>query len=123
MTDAVAAVKRGAKLLDTYVPGWAKKINLKTFDLGDASYCVLGQVHKDFDAALYDLADIAIKKTIAPLRNIQTASGESLAEDISNNTTASIDASYYGFDAGSNASYEALTTQWLREFAKRGVKR
>lgn len=37
-------VERGAKLLDTKLPGWHKQIKLNRLDLSDGCRCVLGQL-------------------------------------------------------------------------------
>lgn len=39
-----AAVKRGAKLLDSVKPGWEDKINLEKLEMGSCSDCIVGQV-------------------------------------------------------------------------------
>jgi hypothetical protein len=36
-------VVEGAKLLDLAIPGWWDNVNLTTFDMSDADFCVLGQ--------------------------------------------------------------------------------
>lgn len=41
---------RGALHLDEHHPGWAKKINLETFNLDDATKCVVGQVSGYYDS-------------------------------------------------------------------------
>ena len=38
------AIIKSAKLLDTTVPGWYKKINLKKLDMPNTSLCMLGQL-------------------------------------------------------------------------------
>jgi hypothetical protein len=43
---AAARVKRGAKWLDQNVPGWERRINVRTLDLENGSSCICGQVFK-----------------------------------------------------------------------------
>ena len=38
-------VERGATLLDAEQPGWCKRIDLVTLDMGDTEQCVLGQMY------------------------------------------------------------------------------
>lgn len=37
-------VARGAALLDEKVPGWDRRINLGSLDLGDGDCCIIGQL-------------------------------------------------------------------------------
>lgn len=121
MTPAVAAVKRGAKLLDTYKPGWAKKINLDKFDLGDTKHCVLGQVHRDFSKGVSQLAQTAVAAAVGKLPlNVQLEGGVTLRDQMQ--TTADIDPFHYGFDAHENENYEALSAQWVREITRRTTR-
>lgn len=46
--EARERVARGAALLDEKYPGWADRINLERFDLGNACTCVLGQLEGFF---------------------------------------------------------------------------
>lgn len=49
MADTYAArVKRGARLLDEKVPGWAGKVNVERLDMTDCESCVVGQVFGEF---------------------------------------------------------------------------
>ena len=45
MTDSIEqrAVARGAKFLDSILPGWYKRVNLNTLDMSDGTMCILGQ--------------------------------------------------------------------------------
>jgi len=40
-------VQRGVEWLDQHVPDWANLIKLKTFDIGNSSQCVLGQIYQE----------------------------------------------------------------------------
>jgi hypothetical protein len=53
--EARDRAKRGAELLDSKIPGWADEINLDSFDIGDESGCVLGQLRGDFFEAVDSL--------------------------------------------------------------------
>ena len=43
---------RGAAYLDEVDPGWYRQVDVRTMELGDASCCVLGQLHGDFRIGL-----------------------------------------------------------------------
>lgn len=131
MTEQVAAVKRGAKLLDKFEPTWAKKVNLKKFNIADTNMCVLGQVHQEFARGLQDLATKAITKTILSQRNadIRLSGDESLQEYVETVVDgAELDGAYYGFDSdGSselepNEEWEHLGSQWVKEITRRKKK-
>lgn len=47
-------IDHGIKVLDEKKPGWIDQIDLEQFDLGDASYCVCGQLFAD---EAYELGD------------------------------------------------------------------
>jgi hypothetical protein len=49
-------VARGAALLDSYDPQWYDKIDLDTLDLGNTSWCVLGQL---FEPVVCPMCEIA----------------------------------------------------------------
>lgn len=55
-TEARERAERGAALLDREEPGWADRINLSTFDLGDGCLCVLGQVYSRYAEGIKALA-------------------------------------------------------------------
>lgn len=44
--SAKAAIAKGAKRLDKYVPGWADKIGIKKFNIDSDLNCILGQLSK-----------------------------------------------------------------------------
>ena len=46
-TEALAAARRGAALLDERSPGWREKINLDELDTNSCYKCVLGQTYAD----------------------------------------------------------------------------
>ena|SRR6202035_5026009 len=46
---------RGALYLDEHHPGWAKKINLETFDISSITDCVVGQIAGYYDCHAKDL--------------------------------------------------------------------
>lgn len=52
-------VHRGAKVLDQVVPGWEKRVNLKTLHMGSSTLCMLGQLFGDD-------AETAIAKEMYP---------------------------------------------------------
>jgi hypothetical protein len=106
-------VNRGAKLLDTLEPKWAKKVKLQKFDLGSGLHCVLGQVHGEFTTGLMDLAHKALVKQL----NGMTVKLDKWSD-------LRIDAPYYGFDAsGTSQTYDAdmelLSAQWVKAITKR----
>jgi len=105
-TEAAVIVRRGVKLLDSIKPNWFKKINLKEFDLGDGSMCVLGQVYGDFTAAVNDIATDAVKNLAK--RTKLVFQDEPILDPV-----------YYGFDRSSAAGYEDLAHEWQLVIAKR----
>lgn len=48
--SVTSPVSRGAKLLDSALPGWANKINVETLDLSGARMCILGQLYGSSEA-------------------------------------------------------------------------
>ena len=46
---------RGAKLLDEKSPGWAKRVHLRSIDMSDPFYCVLGQRYGTYSDGLLEL--------------------------------------------------------------------
>lgn len=118
-SEAAQAVARGVKLLDTYQPKWFKKIDLKKFDLGDNMHCVLGQVHRGFTNGLQIMAEKAIKAAVKGIKlDVEFSNGDTLKQ-LLENVGSEVDAVHYGFDASSNASYEALTTHWVNAIERR----
>lgn len=131
MTEQVAAVKRGAKLLDKFEPKWAKKINLRKFNIADTNMCVLGQVHREFTSGLQDLAVKALTHTIVNQRNsdVRLSGDESLQSYVAEIADGiELDGAYYGFDSDGasdlepNEEWEALGSQWVREITRRKKK-
>lgn len=124
MTAEVAAVKRGAKLLDTVQPNWAKNINLDKLDLGSTEHCVLGQVHSDFQQGLQNIAEQAIARLVKALprevRSVKLEHGP-LDEQLVDQNSFELDGYHYGFNAASsqNGEFEALTKAWTREIVAR----
>jgi hypothetical protein len=53
--DFQLAAKKGAALLDEHHPGWARAIHQINLDLGDSTYCVLGQLYGDYHRGLSEL--------------------------------------------------------------------
>lgn len=49
------AAKRGAHLLDERMPGWAKRINPATLDMGSGCQCVLGQTYGEYEDGVQTL--------------------------------------------------------------------
>jgi hypothetical protein len=43
-------VAKGAELLDTHEPGWARWVNPHLLDQADEVFCVLGQLHGSYEA-------------------------------------------------------------------------
>ena len=41
-------IREAADILDEMVPGWYKKINLDTLDMGENKLCILGQVYGNY---------------------------------------------------------------------------
>lgn len=118
-SEARRIVNRGVKLLDTYAPGWAKKVNLKKFALDDPDMCVLGQTHRAFDKGLQDIAEKAIGKELKKLTSKVELSGYTTDELSSMISELEIDSNYYGFNADGNEEFEALSNQWVRIITKR----
>lgn len=123
MYQETVAVKRGAKLLDSLVPNWPRKIRKSTLELDDPSMCVLGQVWGNFHSGLRKMAEKAIHVHLkaSPLKKIRTPDGNIVSDLVENATE--INAEFYGFDIldTNNASYERLGQAWLREIdARRG---
>jgi hypothetical protein len=51
------AVQNGMALLDETNPGWTRKINLKTLDMGRFNRCVLGQIYFGYEEGVETLFD------------------------------------------------------------------
>jgi hypothetical protein len=45
-------VERGATYLDEVDPGWYRRVDSDTLELGDGQHCVLGQLHGEFRLGL-----------------------------------------------------------------------
>lgn len=45
-------VQRGAAYLDEVDPGWHRRVDVETLELGDGQQCVLGQLHGEFRLGL-----------------------------------------------------------------------
>lgn len=54
MASIEERVESGARWLDEHRPGWWRRIDLDTLDLGDPCKCVLGQEYGDFSYAPVD---------------------------------------------------------------------
>ena len=103
--EAERAVRRGVRLLDSTLPDWAMKIDLRGLDMEYDATCVLGHCYGDFWTALDELGK--------PGDNAW--------------------AIYHGFNAiGSsddnrvptpNGMYEYLALCWAPHIAKRQCKR
>lgn len=128
MLQETAAVRRGAKLLDSLVPNWPKKIRKAALKLSDPNQCVLGQVWGDFFDGVREMSKTAVRQALrnSPLRAIRTESGDTLAEALTEDVPV-IDDIYYGFNVqgdeedSENAAFESLGQAWLREIdARRG---
>lgn len=52
LVELCAAQAKGAELLDSVSPNWAKGFDLNSFLLEDAYYCVLGQVYGYYHTGL-----------------------------------------------------------------------
>lgn len=89
-------VSKGIKLLDKVKPDWWKKIDLRTFDMGEANYCVLGQSFGNFFSGLKHL-NLTEEKSIK----------------------YGLQASDMGF--GNDKEYSDLAELWLMEIGKRQV--
>lgn len=48
MLSVTDRVSRGAELLDREVPGWVKVISIDDLEMGESSWCVLGQIFGKF---------------------------------------------------------------------------
>lgn len=45
-------VQRGADYLDDVDPGWYRRVDAETLELGDGRHCILGQLHGEFRLGL-----------------------------------------------------------------------
>jgi hypothetical protein len=45
-------VRRGAAYLDDVDPGWYRRVDSETLELGDGRHCILGQLHGEFRLGL-----------------------------------------------------------------------
>lgn len=52
MEDARERVERGADFLDDADPGWYRRVDAASLELGSGDSCVLGQLHGDFRLGL-----------------------------------------------------------------------
>lgn len=96
MIRELAAVKRGAALLDERVPGWREKVNPQLLDLTHWTYCVLGQIFGS-----YDMGAVALEIEYSPDD-----------EEPSDNSTVN-----YGF-ISPDEEYYSLEAVWLMELSK-----
>ena len=88
----LAAVKRGADVLDKQMPDWLHRVDLDRLDLGSCVQCVLGQLSGRHDFAAYE----SVLRELAP----EDENEEDWAER-------------HGFDTSSlDYDYEELTTAW-----------
>jgi len=55
MNIFIERAKRGAELLDRVAPGWFKKIDTSTLNMGDCWLCVLGQVYGGYVEGLWEI--------------------------------------------------------------------
>lgn len=133
------AVGRGVALLDAYVPGWETQLNLDDLNMSSGDYCVLGQMYGDYMSGLSKVAEEAVQTEIAKscqlkgLKAIQTATGDSLVDDLNEAVTqysyAGIDGAYYGFEVPDKDAPHApegwslLTEMWLGEVQGRVAKK
>lgn len=46
-------VERGREVLDRYAPDWRTRVDWERLNMGDTSWCVLGQVVRNGDPALH----------------------------------------------------------------------
>ena len=60
--DPVAAAKQGAVYLDAVKPAWFREIDLKTLDLAEYNYCILGQCFDGFYNGLRKLVPDSMDK-------------------------------------------------------------
>lgn len=96
MTLAIRRVRRGMKLLDNKKPGWEQEIDLGTLHLSSCSFCVLGQLYRDYERGCAEL-------------NL----------DVERDTTDQ--APKHGFEACffAGINYELLDEVWKDEISKR----
>lgn len=106
---SVAAVRRGVRLLDEFVPDWPKKINPEFLEMSNTDQCMLGQTFKDFGIGCHTLAEKAIKKHLGTAVRLE-------------NNDVQIDASYYGFDESYNTSFSDLEVTWINVLRSRQRK-
>lgn len=57
MTDLCEAARRGAAFLDEVAPRWVKRVRIRSLDLGDCYFCVLGQLHGSYGDGIDRYAD------------------------------------------------------------------
>jgi hypothetical protein len=55
VTTVAERVAAGAAYLDEHQPGWSRFIDLKKLDISSSCRCILGQLHGDYEAALFEL--------------------------------------------------------------------
>lgn len=123
--QAYTRVQRGVKLLDSINRGWAQQVVLEKFKLSSPTMCVLGQVYKEFNHGLMELAKEGLYKTLqqSPFGKLKYQEGGSI-HDVIIDDVPSIDGGYYGFDISDdstddNAEYEALGQEWVHIISRR----
>lgn len=75
-------VERGALHLDEHFPGWANKINLKTFNIRNAEQCVIGQLYGDYwDHTINQVAKIYPQRTVEDFNYLDDPKLDKFAAD------------------------------------------
>lgn len=59
-------VAAGAKLLDENEGGWAKRINMTVLDMGEADFCVLGQLYGNYWDAVAEKERVTLDGKVEP---------------------------------------------------------
>lgn len=98
---AKQAVDHGVAFMDTVLPGWWRKINLKTLDIFYPGRCVLGQCYGDFHQGMRASKAVRWWRRLMPF-----------AYDPKR-------AMQLGFQADTPHGYGELTKHWKKVIARR----
>lgn len=90
-------ISRGRDMLDTYMPNWATKINLDTFDISDCGNCIVGQLFPN-DDSYFERSVLAMWEAF----DIEPDEGDAYGW-----------ATEHGFDVCHELSEEMLQESWI----------
>jgi hypothetical protein len=54
--ERVKRVERGMALLDRIAPGWEERIDLRTLDINNGCFCILGQLYGEYTRVINSIA-------------------------------------------------------------------